>query len=151
MSLFAQPHNNSKTPKSIKVVACAALACTIKKTSARDHRRLLIGYKLPFFRRRGQHGCKQRRVEVFDNPRPRRFGKVYVNLGNNRFVEQWVTPLAYNQLPEGAVNICVHNAIDLRKDHLEALCIYCGKEFHNKLRLVEHPWRGCVAGPYIPG
>lgn len=56
-------------------------------------------------------------------------------------------PFVYNQLLEEAVHIRVHNAIDPQKDRLDALCIYCGKEFPNKLRLVEHSWRGCHPGP----
>lgn len=72
------------------------------------------------------------------------------NLGNKMFVEQWVTPLVYNQLLEEAVNIKIHSAIDSQKDQLDALCNYCEKEFLNKMRLVEHHWRGCHVDHKVP-
>ena len=74
-----------------------------------------------------------------------------VNMGNNRFVEQWVTPLVYNELLEEAVNVRVQSAADPTKDRLDALCTYCGHEFPIKLRLVDHRWRGCHEGPFVPG
>lgn len=38
--------------------------------------------------------------------------KFCVNMGNNMFMEQWVTPFVHHQLLEEVVYIKVHNASD---------------------------------------
>lgn len=70
-------------------------------------------------------------------------------MGNNRFVEQWVTPFIYNELLEEAVNVRVQ-CIDPEKNRLDALCIYCGKEYPYKLKFMDYYWKGCHVGPLVP-
>jgi hypothetical protein len=72
--------------------------------------------------------------------------RYYMKLSSTQFIEQWVTLELYNEFSLYIFSTCV-TPLNGDKDRPDFQCVYCGKEWSNKLQLFNHRAKGCPNAP----
>jgi hypothetical protein len=69
--------------------------------------------------------------------------RYYVKLSSIQFIKQWVTLELYNEFLLKIFSTRV-TPLNGDKDCPDFQCVYCGREWSNKLQLSEHRAKGCL-------